>query len=350
MPPAQQHTVGLRTATAAVRPITEDVTAPGTIAFEPGHVAIIRPLAPARVVRLLVAPGDTVRAGQAVARVEIPSLISQEQELASAKANMRQAGDAASVARAAWQRGVVLAREGSMARAETDQRRLVLAQAEAALSVARYRVTALQSQVDRLHPSGGPGRALLVTPLAGVVASADVTPGESIDTTTNSFMVADLSVVMADAEIPEASATLVQVGDQATVHLTAGGGADWNGEIDSLGAALDPQARTLPARITLRNPGQTLRAGMFVSVTITARLGRDGVTIPAEAVQFVGSRQVAFTPAGDNRFQAHDLTLGVRQPAWVEVRKGLKPGEPVVTAGSFALKSLLQEAMNGGGG
>jgi len=75
----QQKTIGLKTEQAARQPITEPVHLPGAVGFDPGHVAILRPFAQARVVRLLVQPGDTVAAKQAVVEVEMPMLAELQQ-------------------------------------------------------------------------------------------------------------------------------------------------------------------------------------------------------------------------------------------------------------------------------
>ncbi|WP_158258304.1 efflux RND transporter periplasmic adaptor subunit [Rhodopila globiformis] len=348
MTPQQQQTIGLKTAKAETRAITEPIKVPGTIAFDPNHVAIVRPLAQGRVIRLLAQPGDAVKANQPLATLDVPTLVNQEEGLASAQASLQEAQAGVAVARDALRRGVILTREGSLSQAETERRRLVLAQAEATASVAQNRVRTLQTQIALLNPGKAPGLADLASPLGGTVVSVNVTPGELIDPTTNSFTVADLSVVVALAQVPEASATLVAVGDPAEVRLASGGSQVWNGKVAALSAQLDTRARTLPARIVLDNRDDTLRAGMFIEATITSNRGRDDVTIPVSAVQFLGKKQVAFTPIGGNRFQSHDLTLGVQQPDWVEVRSGLHAGDEVVTIGSFALKAMLQEAMTSG--
>lgn len=350
MTPEQQHSVGLQTAKAERRLISEPVRVPGTIAFDPGHLAIVRPLAPARTVQLLVQPDDQVQAGQALATIDIPDLVTAQESLSSARASLREAEAGVAVARDALRRGEILARDGSLARAEADRRRLALTQTEASVQSARDHVAALQTQVDRLHPGNDLGTATLTAPIAGIVQTVGITPGETFDTTTNAFTVADLSVVVAMAQVPEASAAQVSVGSSVQVHITSDPGRSWNGNVVALGASLDPQGRTLPARITLDNHDHALRIGMFVEATITTDKGREGVTVPAAAVQFVGEKRVAFTVLGNNTFQSHDLTLGVEQPDWIEVRQGLDAGAEVVTQGSFALKSLLQQSMLDGGG
>ena len=345
----QQKTVKLQTARADRRPITQPVSVPGTVAFDQGHVATLRPLSQARVLRLLVQPGDPVRAGQPLAELDIPSLTIAQTGLTAAQAGVREADAGVAVARDALRRGELLARDGSLAQAEAERRRLVLAQANAAAESARARAAALQAEVSRLNPGAKPGTGAITSPIPGVVVTVGATTGELLETTADAFVVADLSVVLVLAQVPEAGVPLLAVGDPARVRL-ASGPRTWNGKVVALGAAIDPQARTLPARIQLANADGALRSGMFVEVVLTSDRGRDDVVVPSVAVQTVGDKRVAFMPLGGGRFQSRDLSLGVERQDWTEVRGGLAAGDEVVTQGSFELKSLLQKAMLDGGG
>ncbi len=340
----QQKTVKLQTARADRRPITEPVNVPGTVAFDQGHVATLRPLAQARVLRLLVQPGDPVRAGQPLAELDIPSLTTAQTGLLAAQASVREAEAGVAVARDALRRGELLARDGSLSRAEAERRRLVLAQANAAAESARARAGALQTEVGRLNPGARPGTGAIVSPIGGVVVAVGANPGELLDTTADAFVVADLSVVLVLAQVPEAGVALLAVGDPARVRL-ASNSRTWSGTVVALGAAIDPQARTLPARIQIANADGSLRSGMFVEVVLTSDRGRDDVVVPSAAVQTVGDKRVAFMPLGGGRYQSHELTLGVERQDWTEVRGGLAAGDEVVTQGSFELKTLLQKAM-----
>ncbi len=340
----QQTTVKLQTAHADRRPITEPVNVPGTVAFDQGHVATLRPLAQARVLRLLVQPGDPVRAGQPLADLDIPSLTTAQTGLLAAQASVREAEAGVAVARDALRRGELLARDGSLSRAEAERRRLVLAQANAAAEAARARTGALQTEVGRLNPGARPGTGAIVSPIAGVVVTVGANPGELLDTTADAFVVADLSVVLVLAQVPESGVALLAVGDPARVRM-ASSSRTWDGTVVALGAALDPQARTLPARIQIANADGSLRSGMFVEVVLTSDRGRNDVVVPSAAVQTVGDKRVAFMPLGGGRYQSHELTLGIERQDWTEVRGGLAAGDEVVTQGSFELKTLLQKAM-----
>lgn len=354
MTPDQQKTVGLQYASATERRITEPVHIPGTVAFAEDHTALLRPLAPSRVVRLLAAPGAAVQRGDRLAILDIPSLLEAQQQRAGMAAAVRQAESGVAVAQAALRRGVALAADGSLARAEAERRRYALAEAVAARDVAVANQASLDARIARLGPVTGPGsqpgEGALVAPISGTVARVGIEPGNFVDSSADAFVIADLSVVLVRAQVPEASVPLVHVGAPADIRLAGGDGRLWPATVSALDAALDPSARTLGARILIANPDGALRAGMFVDVTITSDRGHSSVVVPSTAVQLVGDKHVAFTPLDGGKFRSHELRLGVQLADTDEVQSGLQPGDRVVTKGSFELKALLQQDMLGGGG
>jgi cobalt-zinc-cadmium efflux system membrane fusion protein len=62
------------------------------------------------------------------------------------------------------------------------------------------------------------------------------------------------------------------------------------------------------------------------------------VAVPETALQSMGDAAVAFVRYGDV-FEARPLELGRRGGGWVEVVRGLDPGERYAAAGSFLLKA-----------
>ncbi len=84
-----------------------------------------------------------------------------------------------------------------------------------------------------------------------------------------------------------------------------------------------------------------LRLGMYVTVHFETRSGRSVTLVPRDAVQSIGDRTVVWVPAegDDGRFTERPVRLGSTFRDSVEVLEGLKPGERVVTAGSFFLRS-----------
>jgi cobalt-zinc-cadmium efflux system membrane fusion protein len=96
------------------------------------------------------------------------------------------------------------------------------------------------------------------------------------------------------------------------------------------------------------NPDGRLRPNAFGTGRIILRERPDAVVVPSEAVQTDGSTSLVFVRVSDTGFEARPVEPGLREGDLVEV-SGVRPGEEVVTTGSFALKSeLLRERITGG--
>ena len=206
-----------------------------------------------------------------------------------------------------------------------------------------------RAQYQRLAPAEGavPGTSAVVTPIAGVVTSVGVTLGEVVDTTRDAFTVADPTRILVLANLYGPDTARVKAGDSASVESPIPGHDPFEGRLRSVNAALDPATNTAPARIELDNPGDLLRANMFVSVTIAADLGRDGVTLPAASVQQTEQGPIAFVRVAEDQFERRALTLGIQRSDWVEVRSGVAGGDIVATQGSFGLKAILLRSLLG---
>lgn len=107
-----------------------------------------------------------------------------------------------------------------------------------------------------------------------------------------------------------------------------------------VGSLLGEQTRTATVRVTVPNPDDVWRPGLFVSVQVATDTYQAGVTVPQDAIQSVEDKPSVFVRVADG-FQAVPVVLGGSEGGFVEVREGLQAGTQVATAGSFILKSEL---------
>jgi multidrug efflux pump subunit AcrA (membrane-fusion protein) len=103
-------------------------------------------------------------------------------------------------------------------------------------------------------------------------------------------------------------------------------------------------------RVEVPNKGGDLRLGMYVTLSFETRSGGYVMLVPRDAVQSVGNRNVVYVPVkeGDGRFAERVVRLGAALGDSFEVLDGLKPGELVVTAGSFFLRAEAGRTRSGG--
>ncbi|MCJ2102827.1 efflux RND transporter periplasmic adaptor subunit [Methylobacterium sp. E-046] len=319
------------------------------VAFDERRVTRLKPRTLGRVLSLSVQPGDRVSAGQTLATLDASGVLDARNGLAAAQASLGEAQATEKVAEINLKRGSDLVRIGGVAQAEVDRRQVELAKAHAATLSAKSQVDLYRAQYERLAPApgGSPGVSAIVSPIDGVVTAAGITLGEVVDTNRDAFTVADPSRIQVLANLYGRDIATVKAGDPATIEAPVAAHSRFEGRVRSVNAAIDPATNTAPARIEIANPDGVLRANMFVSVEIAADLGRDGVTVPAAAIQQAEGGPIAFVRTGDDRFEKRDLTLGVQRVDWVEVRSGIGAGETVATQGSFGLKAILMRALLG---
>ena len=349
--PEALERAGIRTAHAELRRLEGRIDTTGAVDFDQNRLIHVSPRLAGRVDSVFAQLGDTVRAGQVLARID-------SIELGQAKAAYLQAKARAELARDSFERerGLFADRissEQEMLAAQADDR-----EAQAALSAAKETLHLYglgQEQVEGLHYEDPRASIFpLTAPFGGRVVEKHTTLGELVSPDKTLFVLADLSRIWIWIDVYERDLSRVHLED--TVEVTAEAFPDqvWRGEVSYLSDQVDRDTRTVRARIDVPNTEARLRPGMFARVRITdphagGDVGTTTLAIPEGAAQRVGDRFVAFVPAGEGRFEQRKLGLGRRAGGWVEVLAGLAEGEEVVTEGAFLLKSEAAKEELGGG-
>jgi Cu(I)/Ag(I) efflux system membrane fusion protein len=195
-----------------------------------------------------------------------------------------------------------------------------------------------QEQIDRIKETRK--EEILVdirSPADGFILERNIFLGGAFKPTTTLYTVADLSVVWILADAFENDEQFLQPGARAMISHPA-----LDHDLEAVVADVLPEfssaTRTLKVRLNVRNPGFQLRPGMFVDVVRPVELG-PALTVPRSAVLDSGSRRMVFIDQGEGNLEARKVTTGWRYGERVEILKGLKEGDEVVTSGNFLLDS-----------
>ena len=124
---------------------------------------------------------------------------------------------------------------------------------------------------------------------------------------------------------------------------------DPRARISRVAASIDPESRTLAARVELPNPDRGLKAGVFVRAQIEIAEQHDALLVPRDAVQVAESRALVFVKKGAALFEPVSVQLGAADGDVVESSRGLEPGAEVVTTGAFLLKTEIMKDSIGAG-
>jgi cobalt-zinc-cadmium efflux system membrane fusion protein len=328
----------LTTTKVEQRPGGEGVSVVGELQADQTRYAEVGAPVTARVVRLLAAPGQSVRAGQVLAEA-------QSGELGRARADYDSAQARVTLARAALERKRALA-DRIVPRREVEEAENDLAAAQADVHAAQSALQALG--VSATH--GGDGSRLpLVAPIAGTVIERNLVLGQMIDPTHVAFRIGDLSAIWLVAHVFERDAVRVALGAPARVTLAAFPGQTFAGRVTYVGRQVEAESRTIPVRVELENRGGLLRPGMSASAWLQiSTANQNVVTVPVAALQRVRDQWVVFVPTSGRTFEIRTVGRGRDLQGEVEIVSGLKPGETVVVDGAFLLKAEAEKAEGGG--
>lgn len=275
-----------------------------------------------RVERVLVAPGQPVRAGQ-----PLVSLVSGDAAMLRADADAAQAAYIA--AEQAHGRDEELADLGVVSRREAEVSHAEALSAQAAARAARARSAAAGS------PNAS-GRLSVTSPIAGVVTSVQVGPGGFVPQGGVVAEVTDPARVELLFHAPPTLAASVGIG--APLRVTGP-----MGEFDAVvtGVAAGAGAGSGATVIRARPTGAGLPpAGSAVTGAIVTGDAQGALTVPSDAVQTVDGTSVVFVRVADG-FQATPVLTGRQAGGRTEILRGLGGGERIAGTGAFLLKAEL---------
>ena len=235
---------------------------------------------------------------------------------------------------------------GAASREELEQATTKLRSSELEVASLRQRLVLLGLSSARINGLNAsiPVRSDvdLVAPISGTVISRSINPGEIVQANTEVLRLADLSSVWVIAQVYEKDLASIRVGSTASVTSSAYPGRALRGKITYVDPNLDPATRTAQVRIEMANPGEKLKIGMYVDVSLgTNRASTLTVPfVPAIAVQNLNNQQIVFVAtAAPGVYLLRSVRIGAESNGRVPVLEGLTAGERVVTEGSFLLRA-----------
>lgn len=194
-------------------------------------------------------------------------------------------------------------------------------------------------QIEQLEKTGKAEKYLTIyAPATGWMIEKMVVAGQKIMPNESLMVVADLTRVWGDADIYQSDLPYVAVGMPVEITLPYWPGKAFKGRVSFVTPTLDPETRTLRARLEIENPGVELKPEMYANARLSYELG-ERLAVPEAAVMQTGLRSYVFREGGDHKLIPTEVKLGIRSDGWYEVLSGLNEGDKVVTSANFLVDS-----------
>ena len=240
---------------------------------QPIDQTIVKARVAGHLAEVLVREGDKVSKGQLLARFETTEL--------QAKANERQSALDAVRADLKWAtrdradkdslsaRNIVSQAAADQARATHENKKSMVAVAEAQLEVARKNLADAEVRA----------------PFDGVIGERIANQGESLPIDGKILTLLDTSHVEIAAQMPAADVVRMEVGQLAAVTLEGFGERQFNGRVMRISPTTQSGSRSIPVYVEILDRDENLRGGLFGMGTINVKEKAHALAVPISAVR-----------------------------------------------------------------
>ena len=303
--------------------VQQTIRLPGTV--ESRTTSLVASEVAGLVASFPVREGDRVQKGQSLARLRTAALQLRRDasaaELKEAEARSNQA-------------------ERSLDRVRDLFESRVVSQAQ--LDDAFYEHTAWRGRVEQLSAQIAQidleiERSTIRAPFSGVVVAEHTEVGEWIDVGGAVVEITSLDRLEVRVEVPERYFRSLSSGTLATVLLESLPDLTLKGEISAIIPRADPQARTFPLKVRIRDDGRQIGVGMLAQVSLASGERHSAIVVPKDAVVGEGADQHVFLINGDASVERVSVSTGAAVGDWIVVEGTIRAGQKVVTRGNERL-------------
>jgi membrane fusion protein, heavy metal efflux system len=349
--PAEQSAQRMEVQAVQMRDLPAVLSLPGRIALPDNATWRVGVLTDGRVEKVYANLGDYVHKGEILARMHSHDVHDARAAYQTAVADSAKFDSAQALAQTEYDRTQRLyaLKAVSLEQTQIAHQELVNAQTEAKnarIAVTRERThleDTLGVPADIPENSHNENDELvpIATPASGYVLEKNVTPGVTIQPSTDAFVVGDLTRLWMLASVRADQLARLHVGQSAVVSLPDAPGATFSGKVANLGQRFDPTTRQMQIRIEFTNTGGRLRPEMLARAELPVGEKKAVLLVPEDAVQQVNGQDAVFVRLSADHFVLRPIQAGDSAQGMVRVVSGIKPGDQVVTQGSFLVKSQL---------
>ncbi len=290
-------------------PLAKAITAVGSLRSD--ETVVVRPEVSGRIAEIGFNEGQPVAKGSSLIRLD-QSI--QRAEMQQAEANL-------ALAKSRIERTRDLAAKGFLSAQAKDEAESNFKVSQAAYELAAARLTKLE----------------IKAPFAGFVGLRMVSVGDYVKEGQDIVNLEAIDVLKVDFRVPEIFLKEISVGQSLQLTLDAVPDKTFTGKVMAINPLLDANGRSVVIRAVVKNTGVTLRPGMFARVTLFSSQQENGMTIPEQALFPIGDDVFVFKIA-DNRALRTKVDIGQRRTGFVQIVRGLSPGDVVVIAGQPKLR------------
>lgn len=329
---SQRAALGIVTVPLASTSGATAIGLPALVRVPPNQERVVAAPASGMISRVMVALGDTVKAGDVLVGMRSGELAEAQRDAAEAAAQARLAEASASRDEALFAEGIVAESRLQATRAEVGQARAHLAERRASLRLMGFS----GAEIASIEKGELLGDSLsLRAPIDGAVLDVMAAVGARVDEATALVHIANLDTLWLELQAPVDLAAQLSTGQQVTVT-----GADAQGKVLVIGSSVS-SAQTVTVRAQVNNPDGMLRLGQQVTAGIEMSRTENQWQIPARAIVSQDGKSWVFVEHPDG-FLPVEVQLLSRSTRSAAVLAPFTGSEKLVVEGLAVVKASWQ--------
>jgi RND family efflux transporter MFP subunit len=294
--------------------------------------------ATARVTGIYANPGDQVSQGQTLITLDSSDF---DASVRQAQAGLQMAELNLENARQNFERIEKLYEVDAISQKDYEAAENGVKTAEAAVEQASAGLAQVMIQVNN---------CTITSPINGTLGSINLSLGDIASPASPAAVVTDTSKLEIEVLVSESEVSYVTPGSEVEVRVKAVGDQKFKGTIANVAAVADPMKRNYAVKISLDNPDNVIKSGMFAEVIASTINKEDAVCVPQSAIVPKGATTVVYVVDKENRARERQVTVGIENTTIVELTDGIQPGEKVITKGNTLVREgTLVRVVAGGG-
>ena len=299
-----ENNIGVRTEQVSFEPLKQQIDTVGYIGFDQSKIWHIYPRVEGWVEELLVsAQGDKVVKGAKLFTIYSPTLVNAQEEF------------------------LIALKRAKPKVIESSKNRLL----SLGVSLAQIKEVEKQQEVAQ--------KVAIYARSSGHITALNIRQGQYVRPEDKLLSLADISTVWVMTEVFERQAAWLKMGLAANMTTDYMPAREWQGRINHIHPFLNQKNRTMRVRLHVDNSDEVLKPNMFVKVSISSHSNEPVIVISSQALIRTGKQDRVVLSLGDGRYQSIAVLVGRQSGDRVEIVKGLKADDIVVTSAHFLLDS-----------
>jgi RND family efflux transporter MFP subunit len=328
--------ITVNAAAAQKQDISKSATYSGIVRGQ-NEVYIIAKAA-ARVTGIYANPGDQVSQGQTLITLDSSDF---DAAVRQAQAGLQMAELSLENARQNFERIEKLYEADAISQKDFDAAQNGVKTAEVAVEQASAGMAQVMTQVNN---------CTITSPINGILGSINLSLGDMASPASPAAVVTDTSRLEIEVLVSESEVSYITPGSEVEVRVKAVGDQKFKGAIANVATVADPMKRNYAVKVSLDNPDNVIKSGMFAEVIASTINKDDAVCVPQSAIVPKGATTVVYVVDKDNRAREKQVTVGIENTTIVELTDGIQPGEKVITKGNTLVnEGTLVRVVAGGG-